>query len=217
MTKKQEMVIAGTVKVKPTTFDVNGGVFDFALPPGCQAVILSGNRGGGHRPFQFLLNHQVYKSNLERLFAERNYEVICAHPVMFSGAVPLAYRDEYTQRRWVSLEKKGDYGPAEEIKQSSADLPDKLWLMQERSNKKAKWITKSMITARDLTGPMGAISVAVGSFYGHLSVEKGFRNIQARMHRGTVRFVELNVVPTGKVCDKIKLSVSKMDVDIDAK
>jgi hypothetical protein len=79
-----------------------GGTLTYPGQGEAGLIILVGNKGGGWEPFACRLPHQVYEKDLERVFADRHFEMIAAFPVDPSSVIPIAYRGEYEKQRWTA-------------------------------------------------------------------------------------------------------------------
>lgn len=99
--RNEDIIAAEGVKIRGSTFDrsPNGGMVDFDVPEGCNAVILMGNKGGGYSPLSYLLPHQVYVNDLREMAEEDGWEVFYILPVM-NDAFPIAYKGDYGKQRW---------------------------------------------------------------------------------------------------------------------
>ncbi len=98
------ILIAGNVEKRRSDFDPVGGMLSFQLPDDCTAVILVGNNGGGWKPFRFLLSHQVYLTDMAKVFADRHFEVIGVVPIVSADIFPVVYKNDYSKQRWKDLE-----------------------------------------------------------------------------------------------------------------
>jgi len=96
--------IAKGIKINKSSFDVDGQI-DFKVPKDCDLIILCGNSGGGYRPYQCLLPHQVYVKDIKKTFEEKHFEVIYALPVKSCESILLVGRDDYLSR-WENKENK---------------------------------------------------------------------------------------------------------------
>ena len=98
--ENKKMVFSKSVKLTKSAFDTHGGGVNFQVPKDCNVVILMGNKGSGLRPYQLLLPHQIYVSDLREKFEKEGFEVIVLVPVNSKDYMDVAYRDNYSYERW---------------------------------------------------------------------------------------------------------------------
>ena len=99
-----KMIFNKGIEIDKSCFDDLGGYMDFKIPDDCDCVILMGNKGGGLIPYQLLLPHQVYVSDLKDTFKEEGFEVIVLIPIKSKDYMNIAYKDKYSFDRWVEKE-----------------------------------------------------------------------------------------------------------------
>lgn len=105
MKENEKMRFPMHVKIKGSGFDELGGMVDFDLPKGCDLIILMGNKGGGYVPYNCLLPHQVYVSDLREDFDKHGFEVISLVGINSKDPFQIAFKDDYGFQRW---SKSGD-------------------------------------------------------------------------------------------------------------
>ncbi len=98
--ENKKMIFGKSVKIHKSSFDNLGGCVDFKVPKDCNCVILMGNKGGGLIPYQLLLPHQVYVSDLKKTFKKEGFEVIVLIPIKSKDYMDVVYRDKYSEQRW---------------------------------------------------------------------------------------------------------------------
>jgi len=77
-----------------------GQPLDYPSDKKYSTVILMGNSGGGLKPYQLLLPHQIYLDDIRETFKEKHFEVISVIGVDTSKAIDIAYKDGHSARRW---------------------------------------------------------------------------------------------------------------------
>lgn len=98
--KQKDIKLAKGIKIEKSTFDKEGGVFDFEIPKHYDLIILAGNKGGGFVPYSCLLPHQVYLSDIKETFEKTDFEVIYVIPVKSKLPFHIAFNGDYGKRRW---------------------------------------------------------------------------------------------------------------------
>lgn len=97
---KKDIKIAKIAKIEKSSFDEDGGMFNFEIPKDCDLIILAGNKGGGYIPYNCLLPHQVYLSDIKETFEKEHFEVIFMIPFNSKEPSPIAFNGDYGQQRW---------------------------------------------------------------------------------------------------------------------
>ncbi len=104
--ENQKMVFGKGVKITKNHFDTHGGGVDFKIPKNCDLIILMGNKGGGYVPYQCLLPHQVYVTDLREAFEEHGFEVIYVVGINSESPFQIAYQNKYGFDRWKNKKRQ---------------------------------------------------------------------------------------------------------------
>lgn len=97
---KSTFVLSDKVKKNSGFAAYTGFGVTLDIPKGTDLVVLAGNRGGGYEPYRCLLPGQIYETNLQQAFDDREFESIFAMPVRSDEPILVAARSEAYLKKW---------------------------------------------------------------------------------------------------------------------